>query len=115
MVNYEKPAVPGTYAPRCSNYAAAALGACFPQELTHSWHFFGALRFAGWDFEVLPGKQGFWGTVRRFVKEHPKGTWVLNTKTHVILVKDGVVYDYAGRGPDGRRIKMAFKLSKTDE
>lgn len=110
LAAYEKPDVPGDYAPRCSNYIAAALGVCIPVELTHSWDFFGAIRSAGWKFEVLPGKSGSWGTVRRFVKEHPQEVWALNTKSHIILVKNGKVYDYAGRGADGRRIKMAFKL-----
>ena len=109
---YKRPDVPGEYYPRCSNYIAAALGVCVPTKLATVFELLPALRAHGWDFEVLPGKEGSWGTVRQFVKKNPRGIWALNTKKHVILVKNGKVYDYEGRGADGRRIKMVFRLSR---
>ena len=32
-------------------------------------------------------------TVRDFVRDHPKGTYILGTGTHVITVIDGIYYD----------------------
>jgi len=32
-------------------------------------------------------------TVATFVKEHPKGTYILSTDTHIVGVVDGIYYD----------------------
>lgn len=105
------PDVPGEYYPRCSNYVAAALGVCVPQALTHSWHLLGALKSQGWDFEVMSPRKK-WGTLRKFVNDHPDGIWAVETKTHITLVRDGDVYDFANRGADGRHVKMVYRLRK---
>jgi hypothetical protein len=85
------------------------LDVCVPQKLTHSWNLLGALKSRGWNFEVV-SPRAKWGTLRKFVTDHPEGVWAVETKTHVTLIRDGVVYDYANRGADGRRVKMVYRL-----
>lgn len=49
-------------------------------------------------------------TINRFTKEHPKGTWILAVKGHVICLKDGELQDWtadtAGRRKIGYRSGM---------
>lgn len=39
-------------------------------------------------------------TVREFVADHPEGTYILGTGTHVIAAKDGIYYDSWNSGDE---------------
>jgi len=51
------------------------------------------------------------GTVRRFLRDHPKGSYVVRVPQHVFAVVDGVVYD--GFEPTlGQFVRCAWEYKK---
>ena len=51
------------------------------------------LRQHGFRRSVIPNSCPDCYTVGDFAAEHPKGTFVLGTGSHVVAVKDGAIYD----------------------
>lgn len=47
----------------------------------------------GFERETIPNTCPYCYTVKDFAEEHPEGTFVLGTGSHVVCVKDGTVYD----------------------
>lgn len=56
------------------------------------------LQMNGFSFHRLPDTCPLCYTVRTFVQEHPIGTYVVATGSHVLTVIDGVYYDTADTG-----------------
>lgn len=48
-------------------------------------------------------------TVAKFLREHPKGRYVVRVYRHVFAVIDGVAHDWAGEGPR-RRVRIFYKV-----
>lgn len=49
------------------------------------------------------------GTLSKFIKNNPTGTWILRKNGHVFTVIDGVVYDSWNPGPK-TQIKQAWQI-----
>lgn len=47
----------------------------------------------GWSYHRLPDTCPFCYTINDFCNEHPKGTFIVATGTHVVCVKDGSYLD----------------------
>lgn len=51
------------------------------------------LHSKGFSKHIIPDLCPDCYSIEDFAKEHPKGTYILGTGTHVVCVKDGVIYD----------------------
>lgn len=52
-------------------------------------------------------------TLSRFIKDNPKGKWVICRRGHAFAVKDGVVYD-AHKSQAGARCRVLFAIKVKD-
>lgn len=51
------------------------------------------LQDLGYEYHPIPNTCPFCYTIGDFCKDHPKGTYILGTGTHVVCVKDGDIWD----------------------
>lgn len=51
------------------------------------------LHSKGFSKHIIPDLCPDCYSIEDFAKEHPKGTYILGTGTHVVCIKDGVIYD----------------------
>lgn len=71
--------------------AMCGLKMCDMPSANHVW---GALLMQnGYKRNVLPNECPECYSIRQFAEDHPKGTYVLATGTHVVILKDGTYYD----------------------
>ena len=47
----------------------------------------------GWKYNKLQDSCPFCYTINDFCNEHPKGTYIVATGSHVVYIKDGMYYD----------------------
>lgn len=58
--------------------------------------------------EKLPYTRNYKITVNQFLKKHPQGEYVIGTRGHTFLIKDGKVLDHSWK--PRRRIFMAIQV-----
>lgn len=51
-------------------------------------------------------------TVKQFIKDNPEGSHYIATRGHAMAVIDGHLHDSSGKGPDGRKIQLSYKITK---
>jgi hypothetical protein len=67
--------------------------------------------------DVVPGDGNYRNskrgqiTLKRFLRENPVGTYIVNVKQHVFTVKDGVIFDSFQTGPN-KRVSGWWKIYK---
>lgn len=47
----------------------------------------------GWEYYHLQDNCPFCYTIENFCKDHPKGTYIVATGTHIVCIKDGIYLD----------------------
>lgn len=63
---------------------------------------------------MLPSNAKYFGhrvvTINQFMKEHPRGTYMLSMRGHVATLKDGVLYDWTADTAKRRPISGYLKV-----
>lgn len=100
-------------ATRCTNVAFEALtGLCPTEEIVDGGQFLEMITKAGYGYAAMYDLNGL--TLRQLVErpEVQQGSFYLFTSGHALALVDGVLTDAEGRGPDGRRVKQIYRITK---
>lgn len=100
-------------ATRCTNLAFEALtGLCPTAEIVDGGQFLEMITEAGYGYAAMYDLNGL--TLRQLVErpEVQQGSFYLFTSGHALALVDGVLTDAEERGPDGRRVKQIYRITK---
>lgn len=100
-------------ATRCTNVAFEALtGLCPTEEIVDGGQFLEMITKAGYGYAAMYDLNGL--TLRQLVErpEVQQGSFYLFTSGHALALVDGVLTDAEERGPDGRRVKQIYRITK---
>lgn len=100
-------------ATRCTNVAFEALtGLCPTEEIVDGGQFLEMITKAGYGYVAMYDLSGL--TLRQLVErpEVQQGSFYLFTSGHALALVDGVLTDAERRGPDGRKVKGVYRITR---